>query len=117
MYHCHILTHEDHEGGGMMHQFVVTDQAACATGVRDGMVREPMRLFPNPAHNALYLQGRSNKASEIQVLDLQGRLVRSQRVPAFDGDAALDVQGLSKGLYLIRWQAVEGTFTRKVVLE
>lgn len=117
MYHCHILTHEDHEGGGMMHQFVVTDAGACATGVADGLSRDPMRIYPNPAHSELFLQGRSAKSSEIQVLDLQGRLLRAQRVPAFDGQVTVDVAGLAQGLYLVRWQSAAGSFTRKVVIE
>lgn len=117
MYHCHILTHEDHEGGGMMHQFVVTDMMPCMTGVAEGPSRDPMRLYPNPTQGTLFLQGRSSKASEIVVLDLQGRQVRSQRLPAFDGDAEIDVAGLAHGLYLVRWQSAAGSFTRKVVID
>lgn len=118
MYHCHILTHEDSVGGGMMHQFVVTNEAACAVTSVPGPVTErpSMVLLSNPADGALYLKGRSSMPSTVTISDLQGRRVRSQQLPAFDGETTIDINNLSCGLYMVEWRTFGGVTTGKVVV-
>lgn len=119
MYHCHILPHEDDIGGGMMHQFIVTNQADCAeqVGVNEENTPPSMLLFPNPTDGMLYLQGYATQSSTVNVFNIQGRLMRAQQIPAFEGDVALDIDGLPTGLYLVEWRTHKGSVTRKVVVQ
>ena len=119
MYHCHILTHEDHVGGGMMHQFVVANAPACLGVVGVGSENEPpsMKLFPNPSDGVLYLKGHSPMHSTVNILDLHGRRLREQHLHAFDGDTGIDIDGLSNGFYLVEWETPMGTVSGKLVLQ
>lgn len=118
MYHCHILTHEDSIGGGMMHQFVVTNQGACvnASIIDPGQGGPEMELIANLLEGTLYLKGESAKASTLAIFDTQGRHIRGQQLQAFNGDTRINIQGLPSGLYLIEWRTENGVATGKVVL-
>lgn len=118
MYHCHILTHEDSIGGGMMHQFVVTNEGACATSVDEAESKKPtMELFPNPSTGILHLKGQSNDPSKASILDLQGRLMREQQIPALDGNTTINIDGLPNGLYFVEWRTQRGVVTGKLVIQ
>lgn len=74
MYHCHILTHEDHE---MMHQFVVIDSMTYFATVD---VKEPLQLgslsvYPNPARETITLRGSSTNNGILRIRDVLGRLL------------------------------------------
>ena len=118
MYHCHILTHEDSIGGGMMHQFVVTNEGACLSSIDEAESQKPtMELFPNPSTGVLYLKGQSNYPSKASILDLQGRLMREQQIPALDGNATINIDGLPNGLYFVEWRTQRGVVTGKLVVQ
>ncbi len=120
MYHCHIVHHEDAIGGGMMHQFVVTDVAPChdvMMGISTESERPTMALFPNPAEGTLHLKGQSAKPSTVSIMDLQGRRIREQQLPTFEGDAAINIEGLPNGLYLVEWRTHKGAVTGKLVVQ
>ncbi|WP_026232124.1 multicopper oxidase domain-containing protein [Neolewinella persica] len=116
MYHCHILPHEDN---GMMGQFVVWN------GIGQGWptaVDEPgfssirMDVFPNPARELLYLDGTTTRESELRFIDLNGRVVKALRLPAFDGALELNTNGLPGGMLIMDWQTHEGRAVRKVMV-
>ncbi|MFN0214543.1 MAG: multicopper oxidase domain-containing protein [Saprospiraceae bacterium] len=120
MYHCHILTHEDIMGGGMMRQFVVTKEGPCAgSGVDTEADRPSMMLFPNPSTGVLNMKGESARShnSTLSILDLQGRLIREQNLHHFHGEASIDINGLSNGMYLVTWKTGMGTVTGKLVIQ
>jgi FtsP/CotA-like multicopper oxidase with cupredoxin domain len=118
MYHCHILTHEDSLGGGMMHQFIVTNEGACLSSIDEAESKKPtMELFPNPSTGILHLKGQSNYPSKTSILDLQGRLMREQQIPALDGNATINIDGLPNGLYFVEWRTQRGVVTGKLVVQ
>jgi bilirubin oxidase len=115
MYHCHILTHEDSVGGGMMHQFVVTQDAYCIPN--QPTPPQEMGVFPNPfRYGELFLKGVSNETSTVQIYDLLGRLVREQALAPFWGNTVLDVNGIISGLYIIKWNNSRGKFSQKLII-
>ncbi len=117
MYHCHILTHEDAEGGGMMHQFVVTDDAAaCLVGQEEQTVLNDFVLFPNPANDKLYINAKSSNASVIRIIDLAGNVIRRQGFAPFEGTLQIDITGISKGFYIVEWTTKNSTTSRKLLL-
>ena len=75
----------------------------------------PYAYWPNPAKDELHLHYSPDvKPTQIELHDLQGRLVRSQR----NGLESLNLQGLSSGTYTMRVALEDGTvFTDKVVKE
>jgi bilirubin oxidase len=117
MYHCHILTHEDSEGGGMMHQFVVTDEGSCNIGIDEENESNEVVLFPNPARDELRLKGKSLNPVVVRIINLQGQMLREQTLPAFSGIVPIDIKGLSRGLFIVQWNSVEGMITKKVIIQ
>ncbi|WNJ20955.1 multicopper oxidase domain-containing protein [Pontibacter sp. G13] len=118
MYHCHILTHEDSLGGGMMKQFVVTNEGPCArsNSIYDRLAQD-WKLYPNPASETLFLQADMEYPSEVTIIDLQGRVVRQEKLGPIEGLAPIDVSHLKTGFYLVRWSNPLGWDTRKVLIQ
>ena len=58
-------------------------------------------LFPNPVSDQLSIQlPTGSEKAEVGIFDYTGRLVKSKTITS--NDTSLDVQKLSKGIYLIR---------------
>ena len=75
----------------------------------------PYAYWPNPAKDELHLHYSPDvKPTQIELYDLQGRLVRSQR----NALESLNLQGLAQGTYTMRVALEDGTvFTDQVVKE
>lgn len=118
MYHCHILTHEDAIGGGMMHQFVVTNEGECVPSSVDAEENEPlqMELLCNGVEGNLYLKGSSATPSTVIVTDMQGQRVHTEQLTAFYGTAVMNIDGLAAGLYIVEWHTSHGVATGKVTV-
>ena len=80
-----------------------------------GIEIRPYAYYPNPTQDELHLQYSPDvQPKQIELYDLQGRLVRSQS----QGLESLDMQGLASGQYLMKVTLVDGkSFTDKVVKE
>ena len=77
--------------------------------------RSPYAYYPNPTQDELHLQYSPDvKPAQIELYDIQGRLVRSQR----NGLERLNLQGLPAGTYTMRVTLEGGmVFSDKVVKE
>ena len=58
-------------------------------------------MYPNPASDVLTVQlPTGTEKAEVSVFDYTGRLVSSKTISS--NDSTLDVQNISKGIYIIR---------------
>ena len=75
----------------------------------------PYMFYPNPAQNVIHFQYSPDiKPKNIELYDLQGRLVRSQS----NGLENISLQGLSVGTYTMRVMLEDGkAFSDKIVKE
>jgi Secretion system C-terminal sorting domain len=73
------------------------------------------QISPNPAHDQLQLDLPGDGPSELQLLDLQGRLLREASLPA--GQHSLPVSDLESGVYLLRIQGPGGLSTHKLSVQ
>ena len=80
-----------------------------------GIEVRPYAFYPNPANDYLRLQYSPDvEPAQIELYDLQGRLVRSQG----SGLECLSLQGLAPGQYVMKVTMADGTtFSDKVVKE
>ena len=80
-----------------------------------GIDIRPYAYYPNPAQDRLRLQYSPDvQPKQVELYDLQGRLVRSQS----QGLESVDLQGLASGQYLMKVTLEDGkSFTDKVVKE
>ncbi len=69
-------------------------------------------IYPNPAKSILFIDGLSTKAS-IKIFDMGGKLlVKKQKV-----SNGIDVENLSKGVYVIQIMDNNSVITRKFIKE
>ena len=105
-------------GGGYMGLpevfFLILSDEGLNVSETEASVR-PYGFWPNPVHNTLNLQYSPDiTPKQIELYDLQGRLVRSQR----NGLESLNLQGLSAGQYVMKVTLENGkVFSDKVVKE
>jgi bilirubin oxidase len=113
MYHCHFSNHED---GGMMGQFVVTDPTNInalhnATDI--------LEVYPNPIKDKIFVQFKDpdNSAYYISIINTLGRTVLMLPQPQLQ--QGIDISNLSKGVYylLITDQLKKKTITKSIVIE
>ena len=80
-----------------------------------GIIVRPYAYYPNPTKNELHLQYSPDVTpKQIELYDLQGRLVQTQR----NGLESINLEGLSAGTYTMRVTMEDGkVFSDKVVKE
>ena len=78
---------------------VLADPALLAA--TPAQLREPLALFPNPAHQQATVRALAG-AEILRLFDVLGREVRHYAVPAGATEAVLDLRGLPVGLYILR---------------
>ena len=98
---------------GLAHFFLNHDGTL---GTNDaGIEVRPYTYFPNPAQDRLHLQYSPDvKPAQVELYDLQGRLVRTQS----QGLESINLQGLAPGQYLMKVTMEDGkTYSDKVMKE
>ncbi len=103
MYHCHLLTHEDH---GMMGQFVVSspDPTTVSNPATLNESAVLHQMYPHPFTDAATVRYELPASGHVrlEVFDLMGRLVAtlvdSEQSPGVH-EAALNAAGLQPGVY------------------
>lgn len=96
-------------------EFGVTNAKEPAAETRTGL-----QLSPNPAVSRVNVQVELTEASpaRLEVFNPTGQLVRSLdlgEVPAGRFTTNIDLEGLGKGIYLVKFTAGEGSSVRKLV--
>lgn len=90
---------------------------AVTSAVSNALLSERFTVSPVPAHDALHLTARNGLLDKgtLRLYDLKGQQMRSQSVSAVQS-ASMDVQALSPGMYMLRYETNAGTLTQKVVV-
>ncbi|MEO9805748.1 MAG: T9SS type A sorting domain-containing protein [Reichenbachiella sp.] len=74
-----------------------------------------LSIYPNPAHNLVYIQLRSNQPTLLSVTNISGTtLLKTQ--PATTDLIPIDLSNMKSGIYFIRIQNSSMTETRKIEL-
>ena len=68
-----------------------------------------VNMFPNPTYDHITIQ--CDDMRLIEVYSMDGRLVKSFSVPSSE----CLIEGLERGIYLVRIGTDKGTFTKKIV--
>lgn len=71
----------------------------------------PISIYPNPVHDYVNLE--TSLEASVQIVDVNGQVL--QHLGKGNGSRAVDVRGLSSGIYFVRFTTQNGTFTRKFV--
>lgn len=72
-------------------------------------------IYPVPMKNVLHLQTTSNKYTKATIVDISGKIVLSTRIIKGANDYTLNVEHLSKGIYLLKLEGETGVETKKLI--
>jgi hypothetical protein len=63
-------------------------------------------VYPNPSSNSISVFVKDRKLDKIELLDMQGRLIRSVAVEELKNDVtSIKLDGLANGIYFVRAKA------------
>jgi bilirubin oxidase len=112
MYHCHMLTHEDH---GMMGQFIVQSPRISSTqGLSTDRVY-PLLVGPQPAKDRLRLSTKSlDNPAIVRIFNLSGAMVYNATMES--AEHLIDVSSWVPSVYLLEWHRAEGVYRQKVII-
>jgi hypothetical protein len=73
-------------------------------------------IAPNPARQTIRIERAAGPAGELALtlLDMQGRTALTATMPSGSAVQALDVAPLTAGLYLLKIESADGTFSQKI---
>lgn len=77
-------------------------------------------IYPNPATDQFLVSWPEAMGEDlwVSVYDLSGKLMKSEQFLEFDGSAAVPIQGLPGGIYIVRLEGPAGyTLTQQLVVE
>lgn len=75
----------------------------------------PVRVYPNPAREQLWIES-TQPISQLELLDAQGAVIRRKGPITAGQGLRLPLQGLPRGLYLLRGLHEHRSFVRKIVV-
>ena len=81
-------------------------------GTDDISIQDSFVLYPNPAKDKLYVRG-NEPITSIAIYDMSGKLVISENKVT----DAIDISGLTPGLYMVQGYADDNTFYKKLIVE
>lgn len=91
--------------------------------IEDLLSENGVVVYPNPTEGIVNIEATSldpvNGDLDILLIDAQGRIVSTETIEANEllGGHVLDLEGLAKGLYLIRLEADGQEFSQRVLLK
>jgi hypothetical protein len=73
---------------------------------------------PNPARSTVTIYRQGNKeAARVELLDVNGKLMKQLNIGATTYSTPINVSGLSKGIYLLKLTTSKGIQTEKIMVE
>ena len=82
------------------------------TGISEIMVGEKPLFYPNPARDIIYLK--TEPGALVRILDVTGKVLIQEKV--IRNNQSININHLTKGLYLIQFKQEEKTVVQKMVV-
>ncbi|MFY0626814.1 MAG: T9SS type A sorting domain-containing protein [Reichenbachiella sp.] len=115
-YKLHVI---DNNGcvGTISKEVVINEIDACVTSIEDNNFEQIASVFPNPNTGVLNVNFSSNKAVELEILDVQGRVL-VQKELSNERTKKIDISDLSSGLFFLKIKDNQGrNFITRIVKE
>lgn len=85
--------------------------------VADNTFNDLVRLYPNPAANQVTIAWPTTGEVDIQVFDLNGRLLINKKDEQVVGSYTLDIAKLSAGVHFVRLSSEGSTIVKKLIVQ
>lgn len=111
MYHCHMLTHEDHD---MMGQFVVVNKELSTYSHFE--VDNSIRFFPNPnSDGTFYISHPSQEINDITVISASGQQL-SVEINRTSTQSKVFIKNHKPGVYIVKLTTGKGVVTERLII-
>jgi len=77
------------------------------------MEKQTFRLFPNPAHEIIYLDRPETTKTKVEILNSCGQLCYSTECT--EQHFSMDISGFKNGMYIVRMGNARGSFIQKII--
>ena len=95
-------------------RFVLHFNASAVSSIAN-VLENRVTMFPNPtAGRATIMMEANHGFSELQVLDINGKLVVSDRIAANENNKSFDIRNLASGVYTVKLNG-NNTITKKMI--
>lgn len=83
---------------------------------QDFTKEDDFQVFPNPTNGLLNLRIANYSGDlNIQVVDLNGRIIKEVKNNNFNGESTLDLNQVQTGIYLVKVKGTDINFTKKII--
>lgn len=83
----------------------------------DEVLEKGLAIFPNPASEVINISNRTNiDITGLQLIDVQGRLIRSQEVNSNDAIQVMKISEINSGIYFIKISTKNTSTVKRVVI-
>ncbi|MFN5460985.1 MAG: DUF4397 domain-containing protein [Bacteroidota bacterium] len=87
------------------------------TSINDDVALENVAIYPNPANEALNIDFKNNKVSEVSLIDVTGRIAKNFEVNSSSTTQTLDISEMPKGIYSLIIKSNDTITTKKLIIE
>lgn len=103
-------------GTGLYDRAVPVSQSAVVVGTVSGLEQPTfVNVFPVPAANHIHVHSAVGRISNIQIVDLAGRLwYKSDRIPA---GGAISLENVPQGIYVLQMTLAGKRLTRRIIIQ
>lgn len=106
-------------GGGATGDFIF-DQNGSTTAIDPVLANiELFQIGPNPASSlaTVEIEQKEQRSFSLSILDMQGRTIRTQSHAAGTQRVAINLEGLSSGLYLVQFSNAQGAIAKRLMVK
>ena len=73
-------------------------------------------VYPNPTAETININSINNSINVVSVYSIDGKLVATYRNPLTSDSYSIDVQNLATGIYTLKVETNNGSFTKKIIV-
>ena len=98
----------------LIDNITIERRAGKPSGLKGDLLASQVHVFPNPSKGQFNVNLPSGKAYALEVTDLTGKVIKRQQAIS---DTQLNLEGTSKGIYLLKVSGENGSAVRKLIVE
>jgi len=89
----------------------------CILSVSDLQNQELIQVYPNPSYGMFTISYSYVGKIKIEALDLNGRTVYSDSNSSFNGSKEINLTNLNSGIYILKLDTENASFTKKIIIK
>lgn len=86
-------------------------------GINNEQEKYTLHFYPNPSSGIVKILSEQNQLIDLQIIDLQGRILIEKKNLILNGEYSLHLENLAAGTYISRIKTDEGIQTKKIIIE